>query len=215
MIGQHLGDPFEQDVKGTLLFDVKDKGYDVTQGARFSDTRAASTFHTDNACGCQVPDFVGLLYCQQAQQGGNSQWISAVTLHNELLEKHPNVLQTLYQSFYFDRRGEFSKGESPVSSAPVFSWNGSELTIRCLHYYILVGHQRRVRRRLTSNQEEAFNSVEAPIQQPRLRIEFSLQPGQILWTNNHWILHNRTAFEDSPAPPPEKHRRYTRLWLSR
>ena len=39
MIGQHLGDPFEQDVKGTLLFDVKDKGYNVTEGARFSGTR--------------------------------------------------------------------------------------------------------------------------------------------------------------------------------
>ena len=117
------------------------------------------------------------------------------------LGNKPDIFQTLYQTFYFNRRGEFSKGESPVSSAPVFSWNGSELTIRCLHYYILVGHHRRARRRLTSNQEEAFNSVEALIQQPRLRIEFSLQSGQMLWTNNHWILHNRTAFEDSPAPP--------------
>lgn len=133
-------------------------------------------------------------------------------LHNELLEKHPDILQTLYQSYYFDRRGEFSKGEFPVSSAPVFSWNGGELTIRYLHYYILVGHQR-AGRPLTSNQEETLNTVEALIQQPRLRIESRLQPGQILWTNNHWILHNRTAFEDSPIP--EKRSHYTRLWLSR
>lgn len=102
MIGQHLGGPFEQDVKGTLLFDVKDKGYNVTEGARFSGTRTESTFHTDNAFGCQVPDFVGLLCCQRAQQGGHSQLISAVTLHNELLGKHPDILQTLYQAFYFD-----------------------------------------------------------------------------------------------------------------
>ena len=184
MIGQYLGNPFKQDVKGTLLFDVKDKGYDVIQGAYFSSTRAKTPSTPRMRLGFQVPDFVGLLCGQQAQQGENSPLISAVSLHNELLEKHPDILQTLYQSFYFDRRGEFSKGESPISSAPVFSWNGGELMIRYLHYYILVGHQR-AGRPLTSNQEEILNTVEALIQQARLRIEFRLQPGQILWTNNH------------------------------
>ena len=36
VIGQLLGVPFAQDVKGTLLYDVKDTGQDPTKGARFS-----------------------------------------------------------------------------------------------------------------------------------------------------------------------------------
>ena len=40
-----------------------------------------------------------------------------------------------------------------------------------------------------------------------------MEPGQMLFTNNHWILHNRTAFEDYPEP--ERRRHYVRLWLNR
>jgi len=45
------------------------------------------------------------------------------------------------------------------------------------------------------------------------RVEFNLQPGQMLFTNNRWILHNRTAFED--YTDPERQRHYVRLWLRR
>jgi hypothetical protein len=33
----------------------------------------------------------------------------------------------------------------------------------------------------------------------------------MLFVNNRWILHNRTAFEDHPEP--ERRRHYVRLWL--
>ena len=55
--------------------------------------------------------------------------------------------------------------------------------------------------------------MENQLQDPQLRIEFSLEPGQMLFVNNHWILHNRTAFEDHPEP--ERRRHYLRLWLNR
>ena len=35
MIGQCLGVPFEQNIEGTLLYDVRDTGRDVKSGARF------------------------------------------------------------------------------------------------------------------------------------------------------------------------------------
>jgi len=53
-LGQLLGRPFEQNVEGALLYDVRDTGSSVTGGARFSVTSAGSTFHTDNAFNASV-----------------------------------------------------------------------------------------------------------------------------------------------------------------
>src|SRR5712692_9840081 len=61
LLGQMLGRPVEQNVQGTLLYDVRDTGQDVQYGARFSVTNAESTFHTDNSFGTALADYVGLL----------------------------------------------------------------------------------------------------------------------------------------------------------
>ncbi len=212
LLGHMFGLPVNQDVAGTLLFDVKDKGYEVTRGARFSGTTVESSFHTDNAFGQAVPDLVGLLCLRPALKGGQSQLISAVTLHNRLLDQHADLLPCLYQPFYFDRRGEFLPGQSPVSRNPIFSWASGEFTMRYLHYYIEVGH-RKAGHPLSQLQLRALEVLEKLLRLPELRVEFRLQPGQVLLTNNHWILHNRTAFEDSPRPQERRH--YVRLWLSR
>src|SRR5689334_3097925 len=45
LVGQALGGPLEQNVQGTLLYDVRDTGQDVRRGARFSVTKAESGFH--------------------------------------------------------------------------------------------------------------------------------------------------------------------------
>jgi hypothetical protein len=67
LIGQGLGRPMEQNVQGSLLYDVRDTGQDVASGARFSVTNAESTFHTDNSFGAALADYVGLLCLQTAQ----------------------------------------------------------------------------------------------------------------------------------------------------
>jgi hypothetical protein len=48
LIGHLLGRPVEQNVQGTVLYDVRDTGQDVRYGARFSVTNAESSFHTDS-----------------------------------------------------------------------------------------------------------------------------------------------------------------------
>ena len=212
LIGQFLGSPMEQNIEGTLLYDVRDTGQNVAQGARFSVTNAESSFHNDNSFGEVLPDLVGLLCLHTAKSGGQSQLVSGYALHNELLENHPDVLQTLYQLFCFDRRGQFRTGESPTSQFPIFQWNMGELTVRYLYYYIQVGHKR-ADKALTADQGRALEVVERLLQRAEFRVEFNLQPGQMLFTNNRWILHNRTAFED--YPDPERRRHYVRLWLQR
>ena len=212
LIGQFLGNPMEQNIQGTLLYDVRDTGKNVAQGARFSVTNAESSFHNDNSFGEPLPDFVGLLCLHTAKSGGQSQLISGYTLHNELLENHPDVLETLYQLFCFDRRGQFKAEESPTSQFPIFQWSRDELTLRYLYYYIQVGHER-AGKKLTTDQKKALDVVEGLLCRPDFRVEFNLQPGQVLFTNNRWILHNRTAFED--YTDPERQRHYVRLWLRR
>ncbi len=210
MIGQCLGVPFEQNIEGTLLYDVRDTGRDVKSGARFSVTNAESSFHTDGAFGAQVPELVGLLCVKTARSGGRSQLISAYALHNRLLDRAPDVLNALYSPFCFDRRGQFLPGESPVKKAPIFSGDEQTLMTRYLHYYIRVGH-RNAGVPLTREQARALEAVEAALKRPDMRVAFDLEPGQMLFTNNRWILHNRTAFEDAPEVGQRRH--YVRLWL--
>ena len=84
------------------------------------------------------------------------------------------------------------------------------MTVRYLYYYIQVGHKQ-AGKTLTAGQEKALEVVEELLRRADFRVEFNLQPGQMLFTNNRWILHNRTAFED--YPDPEQRRHYVRLWL--
>ena len=122
------------------------------------------------------------------------------------------MLDALYGAFYFDRRGQHRADEEPVHRAPVFAWDGRELTMRYLRYYIEVGHER-AQVALSAAQTRALAAVEEQLQRPDLRVEFDLEPGHMLFTNNHWILHNRTAFEDFANPTLRRH--CVRLWLGR
>ncbi|MBS13770.1 MAG: taurine catabolism dioxygenase TauD [Gemmatimonadetes bacterium] len=210
-VGQTLGTPIEQNIQGTMLYDVRDTGQDVSGGARFSVTNAESSFHTDAAFADTPPEYVGLLSLKTAMTGGASQLVSAYALHNALLEEAPEAVDLLYESFLFDRRGQFREGEPELMVAPVFRWDGEELDTRYLHYYITEGH--RSGDPLTSQQEDALEEVVEIVSRPDMRVEFTLEPGQMMFTNNHWILHNRTAFEDHPEPDRRRH--CVRLWLKR
>jgi alpha-ketoglutarate-dependent taurine dioxygenase len=210
LIGQGLGRPMEQNVHGTLLYDVRDTGQDVAYGARFSVTNAESTFHTDNSFGPTLADYVGLLCLKTAKSGGLNQIVSGYAVHNELVEHHPDVSEILRQPFHIDRRGGVRPGDPPTIQFPVFAWDGSRLICRYLRYWIEVGQQK-VRQPLTPAQVRALDVLDRALSRPEFRAEFYLEPGQMLFVNNRWILHNRTTFEDHPEP--ERRRHYVRLWL--
>lgn len=210
LIGQLLGEPMEQNVEGTVLYDVRDTGRDVAVGARFSVTNYESSFHTDNSFGEMILDYVGLLCLQPAKQGGLSQNVSGYAAHNVLLHDHPEALETLYQEFDVDRRGGLRQGESPTVRRPVFEQHDSGLLIRYLRYWIEAGHEK-AGQPLTTAQRQALDVFDGVLQRPELRAEFELKPGQIYFINNRWILHNRTAFTDYDELQRRRH--LIRLWL--
>ncbi len=210
LIGQALGVPFQQDVQGTLLYDVRDTGQDVAYGARFSVTNAESSFHTDNSFGDTVLDYVGLLCVRGARSGGLSQIVSGWTVYRQLLTARPEAIEELSRPFHFDRRGGVRPGQSATVPYPIVQRRGDELLFRYLRYWIEAGHEK-VGEALSAERLEALNVLDRFLNRPELRVEFSLKPGEMLFVNNRWILHNRTAFEDHPEPEHKRH--YVRLWL--
>ncbi len=212
LVGQLLGVPFVQNVQGTLLYDVKDTGQDVRYGARFSVTSAESTFHTDNSFGEDVLDYVGLLCLNTARAGGLSQMVNIYAVHNRLLQTAPDVLAVLYRPFHVDRRGGVRPGEPPTVQFPILAWDGRSLLCRYLRYWIEVG-QEKAGAPLSQQQKDALSAFDRALAEPALRAEFPLQPGDMYFLNNRWILHNRTAFDDHDEPARKRH--LVRLWLQR
>lgn len=210
LIGQLLGQPIEQNVQGTLLYDVRDTGQDVRSGARYSVTNAASGFHTDNSFGSGVADYVGLLCIQVAKSGGLSQIVSGYSVHNELLARFPAELEMLYQPWHIDRRGGVRHGEDLTARQPILSCEGRGLMYRYLRYWIESGHDK-IGQPLSAEQRRALDALDEVANDPALRVEFALKPGDLFFINNRWILHNRTAFEDYAEP--ERRRHLVRLWL--
>jgi alpha-ketoglutarate-dependent taurine dioxygenase len=211
LVGQILGEPFAQNVQGTMLYDVRDTGQDVRYGARFSVTNADSSFHTDNSFGDDVLDYVGLLCLQGARSGGLSQLINSYAVIAMLRERDPTALEVLSQPFHVDRRGGVRPGESPTARVPIFDHRDG-LVCRYLRYWIEAGHEK-AGEPLSAEQRAALDALDAVLSMPELRIEFYLKPGDMFFINNRWLFHSRTAFEDHPQP--ERRRHYVRLWLQR
>jgi alpha-ketoglutarate-dependent taurine dioxygenase len=210
LAGQALGRPFEQNVQGTLLYDVRDTGQDVAYGARFSVTNAESSFHTDNSFGASVLDYVGLLCLRTARSGGRSQLVSGWAVYEGLRRADPDALEALSRPFHFDRRGGVLPGEPPTARHPVVQRRGDDVLFRYLRYWIEAGHPR-AGEPLTAGQVRALDALDGWLGRPELRAEFDLRPGDMWFINNRWLLHNRTAFEDHPDP--ERRRHLVRLWL--
>jgi hypothetical protein len=212
IVGQILGEPVAQNVEGLRLYDVRDQGQSLSQGARFSVTNYESTFHTDASFEDAVVDYVGLLCVQTAKSGGWSQLVSGYSAAVELAAADPTVLEVLASPFHVDRRGGVRPGETATACQPVLARQGDEILYRYLRTWIEAGHQK-AGEPLSGDQVRALDALDGTLRRGDLRLEFMLRPGEMLWLNNRWILHNRTAFEDHAAP--EQRRHYVRLWLSR
>jgi alpha-ketoglutarate-dependent taurine dioxygenase len=209
-VGQLLGEPVAQNIQGVTLYDVRDTGQSVSQGARFSVTNAESTFHTDASFEDSVVDYVGLLCLNTAKSGGLSQLVSGYTVAEELATMDPGALEILTQPFHVDRRGGVRPGESPTARRPVLALENDGLLFRYLRTWIEVGHEK-AGERLTNDQVSALDALDRTMNRADLRSEFMLRPGDMFFSNNRWTLHNRTAFEDHREP--EQRRHYVRLWL--
>ncbi len=207
-IGRHLGTAMPQNGEGHLLGHIRNLDFNFANpNVRGYQTSAELGFHTD------AGDVVFLLCLNKAKEGGVNRLVSVVSIHNEILERRPDLLEVLYQPFYFDRRGELEEeGGKPYYTMPIFNYHDSVVSSRYLRYYIDSAQRFPEVPRMTDQQIEALDLLEEVAGRPDMYLEVQQEPGDFVLCNNYPVYHLRTAFEDYEEL--ERKRHLLRQWLS-
>ena len=205
-LSRHIGTPVSQTVDGDRLFRVADAGLKRGDAkARGPNSRNALTFHSDRC------DVIGFLCLRQAAQGGDNLVVSAGSIHNEIAATRPDLLECLYQPFYWQRHNIDGANEHPWYRMPVFAVTEGHFAVTLMQVLIERAHKAADLPDLSPDQAEALALVQQLAQDPRFHIRFAQRPGEVLLLNNYATLHSRTAFDDPPHAPG---RLLLRVWLS-
>ncbi|MDR0215605.1 MAG: TauD/TfdA family dioxygenase [Comamonas sp.] len=205
-IGQHLGRAVTQNSRGHLLGHVKDEGVKYGHKTRGYNTNAKLNFHSDNS------DIVGLLCLRVSRTGGFSRITSTTSIYNEILKRRPDLLQPLFDGYFYDLKGEHLPGRTPLSDhrIPVFSFQDGKLSCRYLRNAIEPAFEKSGQP-ATKAQIEAMDLFDELAGSEALCFEMEMEPGDMQLLNNHVIVHSRTAFEDYEEEDRKRH--LLRLWL--
>ena len=206
-IGAHIGRARSQNAAGHILGHVRDTGADARDtNTRIYQTAARQTFHTDSA------DVVGLICLQDAQEGGLSLLVSAVSIYNRMRAMRPDLLERLFDPIATDRRGEIPVGAKPYMEIPPLKWHAGKLTVFYQRQYIDSAQRFTDAMRLSDDHVTALDMFDALANDAEMHFGMRLQPGDMQFVYNHSQLHDRTGFTD--WPDPDKRRHLLRLWLS-
>ena len=195
LISKNLGDLIVQNIHQEKIVKIKDVGKSMKTGGRYHETKEGGSHHTDSPQWKDVPDYLGLFCVQSAKHGGTNLFLSAYTIHNRIFKNRKDLLNIFYKQFHFDKRGEFKDGESPTVFEPIFTFKNGRLYFRYLRDYINAGHQIQ-NQPLSKIQEEALAYLDNSMHEEDMIMRYDLQPNDIVFSDNHWIVHGRTTFED-------------------
>ena len=199
-LGLQFGSPVCLDTSGTYLSDVRDERVLRTgPGVRISQTNQRQDFHTDQV------DTVGLLCLQPAKSGGQSRLVSAHAVYNEMLALRPDLVEALYQPFWWDRNDEEPPGEDPFYPLSVLSNVEGTPRFFYIGWYIRDAQRHPETPRLTDAQSEAIDLLEATANRPELWVGMDFQRGDIQLINDARIIHSREAYEDYEDPARRRH----------
>jgi alpha-ketoglutarate-dependent taurine dioxygenase len=211
-----LGSIQPQDASGLEVREVQDRGTRIGEGrtARYADSRLGGSLHTDGAeSPFPLPDYFTLCCVRKAARGGAFQMVSAESVYRRLLDRAPELVQTLREPYHFDRRGDPGPDGSLTVAKPIFFERGGRLHVTYLRDYVEIGHGHEEIADLTTTQRAALDALDAELNDPGLVVQGYLEPGQVLVIDNQRILHGRTPFEDEPDPA--RKRLLLRIWLRR
>src|SRR5437899_2815219 len=209
LLGSMLGRPVAQKWDGTMLYDVRDTGKPLEYGVRRAVTKLELLFHTDAPWLALPPEQVGLYCLNPAREGGVSQVVSLATVHNELQRRHPDLLPRFYRPFPWDRQAEHAPGDAQVARQPMFRSDGRDLVARH-NEALVVNAEALTGTPLDPEGREALVAMRAIAESPELRVEFTVERGQIQYLDNLSVAHSRTAFQDAGEPHLKRH--LIRLW---
>ena len=210
IISKILGKLLKQNKKGELAIEVMDMGKTMREGSRYHHTREGGSYHTDGShIYSDPPDYVGLLCINPAKKGGESKFMSAYNIHNKLQEKK-ELLKILYGKFYHDKKGENEPGEPSTQFEPIFEYINGQLKFKYQRELINSGHDK-ANQALSEKQIEALNLLDDILKNDDRVLTYRLEREDMMFSNNRWLIHDRTNFEDYED---EKLKRYLiRTWI--
>lgn len=123
------------------------------------------------------------------------------------MRSHPHLRELLAQPIWaFDSRGKFL----PSNTRPLLYHHDGRIMMNFAREPLLgLDGVRRAAglATLTDEQRRALDAVEEIARRNQIALE--AEPGDMLFINNHGVLHSREAFEDAAASP----RYLVRMWL--
>lgn len=205
-IGTHLGIGVSQNARGDRLGHVRSEGLDYDAlNVRGYQTSAHLPFH------CDPSDVVGLMCLRRSKEGGLSSLVSGTALYNAVLREHPEHLPLLYRGFAYDRRGEETHFQQPVSEpVPVFRHVDGELSIRYVRKSIETAREK-LGQPFTQEELDALDFLDSVAAREEYPLDMLLEEGDMQFVNNYTILHSRTGYVDHEEPELRRH--MLRLWL--
>lgn len=215
-IGAHIGPLLPQSVDGKLMRDVRDEaggalqrhGPSITEGSLTSTQKAQSNgplrFHTDRA------DVLGLLCVRQAGTGGESKVASSVAVRNEILRRRPDLHDLLCQPYWRTRETQDVGGGRMVFAMPVFSFRDGHFSSQYSRTFVEEAQRVDGVPKMTAAMNQALDLL-AEVAEEQCHV-FRLEPGDMVFYNNHIVYHGRTPFTDDPAARAD--RLLYRLWFA-
>ena len=206
LLGHLIGIPGAQNARDELLGHVVDYGEQADQpNVRLYRTTADIGYH------CDAADVVGLLCLVDAAEGGASRIASSVTIWNRLFEEDPDAARLLFEPFAVDRRDEQPEGDRPFFEMPPCRY-GADGVLRTFYHGAYFRSAQRLAEvgPLPTQRARALDRYDAIGNDPEVRLDMALAPGDVQLLSNHTVVHARTAYREHP----DRKRHLLRLWLS-
>ena len=208
-LGLHLGTAVAQGSTGELVVDLRQFDDDTARGAHDGRPRRRELdFRTDSA------DVVASLVTRATKSGGLSVICSSLAIRDAVAAIRPDLLDVLYQPFWWSWKGRQGAGEQPYYAQPVYTEQEGRFSSRIVSSDIVAAYEEFADRLapLAGHQVEALMLVNTLANDARFQLSMMLEPGDIQLLNNHVVCHARTEFEDF-AEEARKHH-LLRMWLS-
>jgi hypothetical protein len=210
-LGLHVGAAVSQSSRNDYLGDVRDlrTGLDGPEFRGYT-SNGELTYH------CDAADVTGLFCLHPAKEGGLSRIVSSAAIHDEILNTRPDLLEVLYEPYWWSMQGNELLDTPPFYTQPIFAVEDGFFAARYTRTHIrsaeLEAETNPAIPALSAQQAEALALIDEISARPEFHLTMMFEPGDMQFLNNHLTLHTRTSFEDFPEPDRRRH--LLRLWLS-
>lgn len=196
------------------FYDVKDYGGDYRESRiPVSQTHETTGFHTDSSALNYFPRYVGLMCVRPALSGGESLLANALDFLNYADRRMPECAALLKIPVIRDivtPGTEFSLENLRANRFPVLNEDGEIPVFRYMRYWIERGHAK-AENPLPKAYIDALNELDAFLEKTENQFVYAMESGDMLIFNNTILLHNRTAFINTPQTGKE--RLMVRTWI--